>query len=380
MTFAGIFNTLLLLGTLQGFIVCGMLFFSKVNIRQNKILAVLILLMTLACLNLYLYGATWISRTSIIRAVLNLNLIPLVIVMPFGPLLYFYVKSVSSPEFRLTKKERWHFYPVIIDIGSQLAAVVFITGILTGTLKNRPGPWGMFIDTYNVYADIPRWLSVTIYLWMASRYLTKVKIRQESYLKWLHQFVRVFLIFQAIWFIYLVPYVIPQLTDWVLNTVDWYPVYIPLVILIYYLGIKGLLMPAREEMPAVKTTPISADVITTALPLLEKAMKEDKLYLDPALNLALMSQHTGLPQKTISSVLNQHLQKSFNDFVNGYRIETFKEKTADSRFDHLTIMGLALESGFNSLPTFQRVFKNTMGISPREYISSQQKKRVIDSE
>ncbi|WP_157304405.1 helix-turn-helix domain-containing protein [Chitinophaga tropicalis] len=369
-----------MLGTLQGFIVCGMLFFSKVNIRQNKILAVLILLMTLACLNLYLYGATWISRTSIIRAVLNLNLIPLVIVMPFGPLLYFYVKSVSSPEFRLTKKERWHFYPVIIDIGSQLAAVVFITGILTGTLKNRPGPWGMFIDTYNVYADIPRWLSVTIYLWMASRYLTKVKIRQESYLKWLHQFVRVFLIFQAIWFIYLVPYVIPQLTDWVLNTVDWYPVYIPLVILIYYLGIKGLLMPAREEMPAVKTTPISADVITTALPLLEKAMKEDKLYLDPALNLALMSQHTGLPQKTISSVLNQHLQKSFNDFVNGYRIETFKEKTADSRFDHLTIMGLALESGFNSLPTFQRVFKNTMGISPREYISSQQKKRVIDSE
>jgi AraC-like DNA-binding protein len=35
---------------------------------------------------------------------------------------------------------------------------------------------------------------------------------------------------------------------------------------------------------------------------------------------------------------------------------------------HLTIAGIAYEAGFNSQATFQRVFKNSVGISPSEYL------------
>jgi AraC-like DNA-binding protein len=36
----------------------------------------------------------------------------------------------------------------------------------------------------------------------------------------------------------------------------------------------------------------------------------------------------------------------------------------------LTIAGLAYECGFNSLPTFQRAFKATAGMSPKEFLAA----------
>jgi AraC-like DNA-binding protein len=186
----------------------------------------------------------------------------------------------------------------------------------------------------------------------------------------MRQFIRLFLVFQVIWFVYLVPYVIPSLTDKVLNTVDWYPVYIPMVVLIYCLGIKGYLMaPAEAPVARKVVTPPSVKLIAEAEPLLKKAMEQDRLYLDPELNLALLSRHTGLPQKTISLILNQHLQKSFNEFVNGYRVEAFKQNVRLLQQDNMTILAMAFDAGFNSQATFQRAFRSNTGMSPREYMT-----------
>ncbi len=190
------------------------------------------------------------------------------------------------------------------------------------------------MTTINVYADIPRWGSITLYLWLSARYLCGAGTENNAYRQWLRQFIRLFLVFQVIWFIYLVPYVIPSLTDKVLNAVDWYPVYIPLVVLIYCLGLKGYLM-APEAMPTSKkaVAPPPVELVAEAVPLLRKAMEQDRSYLEPDPNLALLSRHTGLAQKTISLVLNQHLQKSFNrvcERVPGSRVQT-KDRSIRAR-------------------------------------------------
>lgn len=368
MTFAEFFHILMLLGFLQGAIMSVLLFFSKKRSRPKRFLGTVILLIALACLNLYLFESPWFTN----NPVLNLlgNLIPLVIIMPVGPLLYFYVRSSMEPSFRLSKKQRLHFLSVVIDVVPELTTMIYIGGVLSGLISSPPQAWGRFIDHYNVYADIPRWGAVTVYLWLSARYLAGSGTENNAYRQWLRQFIRLFLVFQVIWFIYLVPYVIPSLTDKVLDTVDWYPVYIPLVILIYCLGLKGYLM-APEEAPATRkaVAPPPRELVAETLPLLRKAMEQDHLYLEPDLNLALLSRHTGLPQKTISLVLNQHLQKSFNEFVNGYRVEAFKQKISQPGQDHMTILALALDAGFNSQATFQRAFRNNTGMSPREYMN-----------
>jgi len=334
--------------------------------------------MSLASFNLYANYVNWF--TSDILTFIS-NFIPLVVVMPFGPLLYFYIQSSLDKNFKVTKKLRFHFYPVIIDLVPQLAALVYIIGLLCGIFKNHPQPWGNFIDTYNVYADIPRWMSVSYYVWMSAKYLSSFKQKhndalngQTNNFKWLQQFIRVFIAFQVIWFLYLVPYTIPHYTDVMLNTFDWYPLYIPLAVIIYWLGIKGYIVSQTETNLIKKAQPVnstlSAETIVQIIASLKKSMTDDKLFLNPNLNLNILSEHTSIPQKTISFILNQNLNKSFSEFVNEYRIEAFKEKILQPETDNLTIAGIAVECGFSSQATFQRIFKQSTGVSPSEFRKS----------
>ncbi len=375
MSLPGFFNTIILLGAIQGFIVTCLLFYSKNNRRSNRLLAALIFFISLASFNLYVNYVDWFSSPSL-RFISQF--VPLVIVMPIGPLIYFYIRSFLDPGLPVTKKERRHFYTIIIDFVPALTVIIFVVGVITGLIKNKPAPWGQFIDTYNVYADIPRWLSLTIYVWMSSKYLAAYKTKLNAALngqaqdfKWLQQCIRVFIIFQAIWFLYLIPYVIPKYTDVMLNTFDWYPIYIPMAIIIYYLGIKGYIISQQTHV-AVKraantNTALSSEIIVQSILLLKKSMEEDKLYLNHNLSLHILSQQTGVSQKIISAVLNQHVNKSFNEFVNEYRINAFKEKINNPEMERLTIAGIAFECGFNSQATFQRSFKQVTGMSPSEF-------------
>ena len=294
-------------------------------------------------------------------------------------LFWFYVQAMLTPEFKITKTQRRHFYPVLIDLVPSLIVIFYIIGTATDFIVRKPEPWANFIDTYNVYADIPRWLSVTWYVWLSAKYLSVYKNRingnlngHEKNIKWLRQFIRAFIVFQSIWFIYLVPYIIPRYTSFMLDTFNWYPIYIPMVILIYWLGIKGYIISYQQIVADKKSivNNLTPELIEQVVTSLTKAMEKNKAYLNPNLNLSLMVKIIGFPAKTISAVLNQHLQKSFNVFVNSYRIEEFKDKLTKSDWQHLKISALASECGFNSQATFQRAFKELMGMAPSEYLKS----------
>ena len=369
-------RTIILLGAVQGFILSSLLFFSKKKRLPNRLLALLIFLISLASLKLYGVQEGWFGTIPLLRMIDTF--IPLIIIMPIGPLMFFYIRSFLNPDFRLTKKDRIHFYPILVDLVPQLTAIIFCLGLLTHTVKNNPGPWGYFIDTYNVYSDIPRWISVSWYVWRAARYLSSAPHAAGAAaneplarFKWLRQLIRLFQVFQGIWLIYLIPYLIPRYTDRLLNWVDWYPVYVPMAVLIYWLGIKGYIISQREFPVKKETgnpTPLTAAEVEQAIAALKKTMATDKLYLNPTLTVSLVAVHTSLPPKTISAVLNQHLHKSFNEFVNGYRIHEIQQRLLQPESKDFTIAGVAYECGFNSQPTFQRAFKSITGLSPREYL------------
>jgi AraC-like DNA-binding protein len=374
---SGFLEILILLGALQGFILSGMLFLKKGTRQSNRILAALIFLMALASLNLYVTGTNWYSHSPII--VFLSNFIPMIIIMPMGPLIYFYVRSFSDPAFEFKKKYRIHFATIIIDLVPYITAVMYVTGLIFKWIPKNDAPWGKFIDQYDVYSDIPRWISVSIYLWVSNSYLKSVKNqsgkivgKQDAHLRWLRQLIRFFAIFQVIWLCYLIPYVIPKYSNRLLDLVNWYPVYIPMSILIYVLGIKGYLKASipsdSEKSPDRKSHHIDEKLGQEVIDRLKKTMMEEKLWLDPALNLSLLTKHTGIPSKTISAVLNQQLNKSFNEFINEYRIAAIKERLITSFDKNLTIAGLAYECGFNSQPTFQRAFKSIQGESPSEFL------------
>ena len=44
-------------------------------------------------------------------------------------------------------------------------------------------------------------------------------------------------------------------------------------------------------------------------------------------------------------------------------------KLVDANLQHLTIVSIAYESGFNSKATFNRFFKQTVGMTPKEFVN-----------
>ncbi|MBC7923583.1 MAG: AraC family transcriptional regulator, partial [Ferruginibacter sp.] len=97
----------ILLGTLQGVILAALLWFNPKGTRlANRLLAGLMALLASACLAVGIPVAnSWISWM--------LDVVPLVSVMPIGPILLFYTKALLDPSFRLGRRERLHFLPVL---------------------------------------------------------------------------------------------------------------------------------------------------------------------------------------------------------------------------------------------------------------------------
>jgi AraC-like DNA-binding protein len=95
-------------------------------------------------------------------------------------------------------------------------------------------------------------------------------------------------------------------------------------------------------------------------------MAAERPWLEPELTLAELAQRLRLHPAQLSKVVNLGCGQNFSDFVNRYRVEEAQRKLADPRFAHYSLVGVALESGFNSKSTFNRVFKKLTGQAPGE--------------
>ena len=127
--------------------------------------------------------------------------------------------------------------------------------------------------------------------------------------------------------------------------------------------IDPIIEPIIEEPTTVIDNNTDKDLVK-----LTEIMSSEKLYLDPLLSINKLSELTNIPQYRISKILNSNLNQSFYDFVNGYRIDEVKQKLQNGEANDLSILGIALDSGFNSKASFNRVFKKKEGITPSAYL------------
>lgn len=107
--------------------------------------------------------------------------------------------------------------------------------------------------------------------------------------------------------------------------------------------------------------------IASYLKQLETLMVEEQPYLDTTLTLRALAEMLDIRANHLSQLLNEGLGKNFSEYINAYRLQAFKERAADPKQQHLTILAMAYDSGFNSKTVFNTFFKKATGKTPRAY-------------
>jgi AraC-like DNA-binding protein len=82
------------------------------------------------------------------------------------------------------------------------------------------------------------------------------------------------------------------------------------------------------------------------------------------LTLDKLSAEMGISRYYLSRTFSEKLQTSFPNYLNSLRVDLAKNLLESGDQD---ILQICYECGFESQRTFNRVFKNACGITPREY-------------
>ncbi|WP_417486892.1 helix-turn-helix domain-containing protein [Maricaulis sp.] len=99
-------------------------------------------------------------------------------------------------------------------------------------------------------------------------------------------------------------------------------------------------------------------------------VESDALYLDPDIKVASLARQLREPDYRVSRAITAGLgERNFNRFINRYRINHAKELLRGHPQDTGSILTIALESGFASIGPFNRAFKESTGMTPRDYRS-----------
>ncbi|MCB0653417.1 MAG: helix-turn-helix domain-containing protein [Saprospiraceae bacterium] len=124
---------------------------------------------------------------------------------------------------------------------------------------------------------------------------------------------------------------------------------------------------SEEKLSKKKALLEEADIETYRNQLL-KYMTDEAPYLIPDLSLRSLAALVNMNPNQLSWLLNESLGKNFNEFINHYRVETFKNLAKDPANANITVIGLAYDSGFNSKTVFNTYFKKETGLTPKEFM------------
>jgi AraC-like DNA-binding protein len=101
---------------------------------------------------------------------------------------------------------------------------------------------------------------------------------------------------------------------------------------------------------------------------MEAAFHEEALYAKSKLTVDEVAGRLNLPPRYVSYLINTHCASNFNHYVNGFRVDAVIRKLGDPKEQHKTVLALALEAGFSSKSTFNHVFRQHTGKAPSEYL------------
>jgi AraC-like DNA-binding protein len=296
----------------------------------------------------------------------------------YGPLLYLYVSHSLKNEKRLSKFDYLHFIPTVFSY-AYLSRFYFFYSAAEKRMIDS-GEMDDF-QTFSIILLGGIILSGIAYSIIAYRQLNKYTIlidnnfsNSESInLNWLKS---------LIWGVGILFLVITVLVitkdllgiDFAFNPdIIIYSTMILGILLLGYFGIRhqniftdNIIVETTSKESYYKSG-LKEDQAKMIHHRLLQIMEKEKPYLKPKLSLTNLAYLVDTSPNHLSQIINQFEQQNFNDFVNQYRVEEFIHLATEN--DQYSYLALALEAGFNSKSTFNKLFKKQKGMTPSQFLA-----------
>lgn len=368
----GFMSLILAFGAFQGLVVAALLLSSRRNRTANRILAALMIVTVLRILPYILgYAGFYDAYPQLSFAPYNLGL-------AFGPLVFLYVKRLTSDS--LPRRSWIHLLPALVEF-------CYYSSIFTRSLTFKIAwdrqvhePWVALVEQLLIL------LSATIYTGASVRMYRKYQqwltnhfsFSEEFRATWLRNFLGVFAVLLFVW----AAFVAMERLVHPLNYFKEFPLYILFTLFTYYLGLEGwrhsgASYPSRsavESAAALQESPadspsqilITERDWTAQASLWLQEIERRELWRNPDLSLASLAQALGTNTTYVSKAFNDGLGQSFSEGINRLRIKEV-QKRLQSQSLETDLLTIALDAGFRSKASFNRAFKQYVGQTPSEY-------------
>ncbi|QEC75972.1 ABC transporter permease [Mucilaginibacter ginsenosidivorax] len=298
------------------------------------------------------------------------NQLPLQFSLALGPLIYFYVRKISLPGYKLHRRDLLHFTPSLLQQGVLVWENKQSIGI--GATAYNTSLFGQISPVLNIAAFISALAYLYISFGVIKRYYQQIKFnnvndRYRHQMRWLQRLIKALALLWLLW----VPYAFVDYFyfHYSLGITTYYSLYLMLAAMMIWIAAtahsKTEIATTMHAMPISK--PTTPALLRQKGNWLKKVLEDKRYYQDLELSLSSLAEKLNLSTHELSRIINTGLKKSFNDFINEYRVLDAARKMEDPAYSHITLLGIAYESGFNAQSTFSRIFKQATGKTPLEY-------------
>lgn len=344
------------------------------------------------------------------------------VILLFIPVFYLYMLSITTPGFKFSKSETYHFIPAaliaLLNIPYLFASADEKANFVTqgnGMLNNAMfeyliaiymvGIFGIFTLQLLLYSVKAFSLYKRYKTYIENRFSYTENINIDWILLLLICFV-IFFVFNDI--LYLVGFRQNYITQVIYN--------VAMLSITFYVGYRGLLQkeitennssnrsvynsynpnndvitPANQldsdyngaintEEPAAGIKPqkeerfkkysgstLSEDQKISLISKLEHLVQVEKIFIHEKLSIEDIAIKLDTNSKYISQIINETFNKNFYNYINSYRIEEAKLMLRSELSDKYSILGIAQSVGFVSKSTFNVAFKRITGLTPTEF-------------
>ncbi|NHF60873.1 AraC family transcriptional regulator [Flavobacteriaceae bacterium TP-CH-4] len=363
-----IVDVVLFLGISQGlFLSLSLQLIRDRNKASNKILSTLLLmaaLMLFGRIATYRAPEEWVWRFGV--------LIDTTIFL-FGPLIYTYVRRLLFNEIPSFMLSWFHFIPGALHLIYYLWTLSFsVTEFNSLYFSGKLNLTFFLVELAGLISFIFYWTKTfLLYRKYSNIEAGELSFHQTvgNYLKFLLCTLGLFII------LWIMSFLSVNFLKKPLGYINYVTMWISTPLFIYAIGYFSLRQPGIFRIPFARKSRseldrLKPDEIQKLQKRLRYFMEDEKIFTKPNLTLSILAEKLDTTPNNLSWLLNKIYQKSFFEYINAHRVKEFIKKLDRDEHNKHTLLALALDVGFNSKSTFNRVFKTTVGTTPKEYLKN----------